>query len=189
VELTVTNPFPFEALPRVWAWIAPFRERICDDFSPQTQDAFVAGMAAKWQGYAATWAIRAGGELGGLVTFERLTPHLGTAHIVVKHDFHGKGVAVRAARIAVSEMFALGIGKLALYPLEGNLALGSLHANLGAKREGCLKGHTLRGGKPIDVWVYGLSREQFEGTQGVSGVSGVTIQRGGAENAEATQSG
>jgi RimJ/RimL family protein N-acetyltransferase len=123
------------------------------------------------------------------VTFERLTPHLGTAHIVVKHDFHGKGVAVRAARIAVSEMFALGIGKLALYPLEGNLALGSLHANLGAKREGCLKGHTLRGGKPIDVWVYGLSREQFEGTQGVSGVSGVTIQRGGAENAEATQSG
>lgn len=164
MELCVSNPFPFEALPRVWGWIAPFRERICDDYSPTTQEAFIASMTARWPGYAGTWAVRVDGELGGLITFERATPWLGTAHIILKHDFHGKGVAVRAARIAVTEMFAMGVGKLALMPFEGNLALGSLHANLGAKREGCLKGHSLRNGKPIDVWAYGLSKVQFEET-------------------------
>lgn len=163
MNLCVTNPFPFEALPRVWGWIAKFRERISDDFSPRTQDEFVAALAESWPRYL-TWAIRADGELGGLVTFERLSPWIGTARIVLKPDFQGKGLAAKAARAAAAEIFATGVGKLALHLFEGNLALSSMAASLGAKREGCLKGHSLRDGKPIDVWVYGLSKAQFERT-------------------------
>ena len=64
-------------------------------------------------------------------------------------------------------MFAdAGIGKLEFQALAGNLAVGSLVCNLGARREGTLIGHTLSGGKPKDVWLYGLSREQFMGGAG-----------------------
>lgn len=161
MTLCVNNPFPFEALPRVWGWIAPFRERLFDDFGPKTQDEFVASMSARWPCYA-TWAIRADGELCGLMTMERLSPWVGNAHMLIKREFHGKGVAVKAARKVIAEMFALGVGKIAMYPLEGNLAVASLNCHLGAKREGCLQGHTVRGGKPCDVWAYGLSKEQFE---------------------------
>jgi RimJ/RimL family protein N-acetyltransferase len=165
VDLSVSSPFPFEALPRVWGWIANFRDRISDDFSPQTQGEFVEFMAAAWPRYR-TWAIRADGELGGLISFERVNPWVGTAHLMLKPDFQGKGFAMKAARVSVAEMFTFGIGKLSLYAVEGNLALGSLLVNLGAKREGCLKGQTLRRGKQVDVWVYGLSKTQFEETNG-----------------------
>lgn len=118
-------------------------------------------MAQKWPGQK-SWAIYGDGELGGLITFERLSPWLGTAHIVCKPEMQGKGLAVKAARLAVSQMFALGIGKLAFYPLAGNLAIGSLLVNIGAKREGKLEAHTLCGGVPTDVWIYGLSKGAFE---------------------------
>lgn len=161
MEVEVRSPFPFEALPRIWRWIEPFRSKIADDFSPQTLDGFVAHMAARWE-IQRTWAVYGAGELGGLITFERLSPWLGTAHIVCKPEMQGKGLAVKACRLAVAEMFALGIGKLAFYPLAGNLAIGSLVVNIGGKREGKLEGHTLCGGQPTDMWAYGLSKEGFE---------------------------
>lgn len=161
MDIAVTSPFPFEALPRIWSWIAGFREKISDDFSPQSLEDFVSAMAAKWDRQK-SWAVSADGELGGLITFERLTPWLGTAHLILKPDFQGRGIAVKACRLAVAEMFAEGIGKLAFYPLAGNLAIGSLLIHLGSTREGKLIGHTLSGGKPADMWVYGLSKENFE---------------------------
>lgn len=139
-----------------------FKSKVSDDFGPQTLDAFVDLMTAKWEqpGYQ-TWSISADGELGGLVSFERLSPWLGTAHLLLKPGFHGKGVALEACRMAAAEIFRTGIGKLAFYPMAGNLAIGSLIVNLGGQREGCLKGHTLIGGKPADVWMYGLTKEDF----------------------------
>jgi RimJ/RimL family protein N-acetyltransferase len=177
VDLSVSSPFPFEALPRVWGWIANLRDRISDDFSPQTQGEFVESMAAGWERWL-TWAIRGDSELGGLVTFERFNAWIGTAHIALKPDFQGKGMAMPALRTTFAAMFATGIGKLIFYPFEGNLAVGSLLVNLGAKREGCLKGQTLRGGKPIDVWVYGLSKQQFEEKKANVILGGVIGNRG-----------
>lgn len=161
MDVAVRSPFPFEALPRIWRWIEPFRAKVSDDFSPQTLDAFVAAMAAKWD-QQKSWAVSVDGELGGLMTFERLSPWLGTAHCVFKPDFQGRGVAVKACRAVLAEIFAEGIGKLAFYPLAGNLALGSLLIQLGAKREGKIEAYTLCGGKPMDAWMYGLSKEGFE---------------------------
>jgi RimJ/RimL family protein N-acetyltransferase len=161
VEVEVRKPFPFEALPRIWRWIEPFRSKVSDDFAPQTLQDFLSSMAAKWD-HQASWAVCVEGEIGGLITFERLTPWLGTAHLVLKPDFQGRGIAVKACRTAVAEMFADGVGKLAFYPLAGNLAIGSLLINIGAKREGRLAAHTLCGGKPTDVLLYGLTKGDFE---------------------------
>jgi RimJ/RimL family protein N-acetyltransferase len=164
VKIEVTSPFPFEALPRVWRWIETFREKVSDDFSPRDLKSFLESMARRWDRQK-TWAVRAGDELGGLVIFERRTEWLGTARYVFKPDFQGKGLAVKACRAAVAQMLAEpGIGKLEFHALAGNLAIGSLVCSLGAKREGTLEGHTLCGGKPTDVWLYGLRKEAFEET-------------------------
>jgi RimJ/RimL family protein N-acetyltransferase len=124
-------------------------------------------MAAMWQ-TEKTWAVYAEGELGGLIEFQRMSPWLGTAHMLLKPDFQGRGIAVNACRAAVAEMFAEpGLGRLEFRVLAGNLAIGSLVCNIGGKREGTLAGYTLSEGKPKDVWIYGLSKEAFKGNRNV----------------------
>lgn len=160
--MSVKSPFPFEALPRVWAWIQGFRHKVADDFSPASLSAFVRLEAQKWP-HQKTWAIYGDGELGGLVTYEKENEWVGTAHLLLKPDFQGKGLAVKALRRAFAEMFGTGIGRLVFYVLSGNLAVGSLVVNLGGRREGCLRNHTLQNGVPTDVWIYGLMKEEFRG--------------------------
>lgn len=164
MEVSVESPFPFEALPRVWGWIQGFRNKVADDFSPHSLDEFIRFQKAKWDSQK-TWAILGAGELGGLVTFERLNGWVGTAHLLLKPDFQGRGLAAPALRKAFSEMYASGVGRLVFYVLAGNLAVGSLIVNLGGKREGSLRGQTLQDGIPTDVWVYGLMKTEFEGKQ------------------------
>jgi len=162
MHVELISPFPFEALPRVWRWIESFREQVGDDFAPKTEASFMDAMYARW-GRQKTWAILGDGEPGGLIFYERLTPWLGTAHVLLKRVFQGKGIAVKACRQAVSEMFECeeGLGKLQFDVLARNLAIGSLLVNIGAVREGTLHDHTLRDGKPIDVWLYGLTKAAF----------------------------
>lgn len=167
MDVRVESPFPFAALPRVWGWIQKFRHKVADDFSPKTLDEFVSLEASRWERQK-TWAIYGDGELGGLVIFERVSPWRGEAHVLLKPDFQGKGVAMKACRQAVSEMFAHGVGKLSFSVLEKNLAVGSLICNLGGRREGCLRSETVQGGHPTDVWVYGLTKADFEGKHELS---------------------
>jgi len=169
MQIRIESPFPFEALPRVYRWYQSFREKIADDFAPKTLDEFIQSQLMKWD-LQKSWAIYGDGELGGLITFERLSPWLGTAHVLLKPEFHGKGIAVKACRQAVSEMFALGLGKLEFRVLAGNLAVGSLVVNIGAKREGTLEAQTLTNGQPRDVWIYGLTKQSFEGTHHVNAI-------------------
>jgi hypothetical protein len=116
-------------------------------------------MSAKWD-RTKTWAVYGDGELGGLITFEQLSPWLGTAHCLFKPSFQGKGIAPDACRVALTEMFTL-VGKLEFYVNSGNKAIGSMLVNLGAKREGLLEKHTLCGGKPTDLIIYGLPKDRF----------------------------
>jgi RimJ/RimL family protein N-acetyltransferase len=161
MKIEVVSPFPFESLPRVWAWSEEFRGKINDDFAPQTLEAFIDAMLAN-EGTQKTWAVYADAELGGMITFQKLTPWLGTAHCVFKPDFQGRRIAPDACRVAVAEMFQEGIGKLVFYPLSGNLALGSMLMHMGARLEGQLRAHTLCGGKPKAMIVYGLLKQEFE---------------------------
>lgn len=167
MQIEVISPFPFESLPRVWRWIEGFREKVADDFAPKSLSEFVECMSTRWE-QQKSWAIYSAGELGGLITFERMNPWLGTASIVLKPDFHGQGISAKACQIAVGEMFQEpGLGKVDFFLLAGNLAIGSLLVSIGARREGTLESHTLRGGKPADLWVYGLTKQKFEAKYGI----------------------
>lgn len=179
MKVEVVSPFPFHALPRVFGWMAPFWEKVADDFTPRNLNDFMERMAEQWD-KEKTWAIHINGELGGLVSFVRLSPWLGTAHVLLKPDFQGRGIAVEACRTAFAEMFAQGVGKLSFYPFAGNNGMASLLVKLGAKREGLLEGHTLSNGKPVDMWLYGLSREAFEKEKDHAAVSTASDHSGGA---------
>ena len=161
MQVSVESPFPFESLPRVWHWIEGFRHKVADDFSPQTLEEFIAYEAARWKEQR-TWAIYADDELGGLVTCERLSPWCGAPHLLLKPDFQGRGYGPVALRRALGEMFASGLGMLEFRVIARNLAMGSLLTSLGATRDGRLRNRTLVGGVPTDVWLYGLTKANFE---------------------------
>jgi len=159
-----------------------FRHLVADDFSPKDLPGFMAGLQLKFEqpGYQ-TWSISVDGELVGLIAMEKLSPWLGTAHWILKPDFHGKGVARKASMIAVTEMFESGIGKLSFYPLDGNWAMFSLLKSLGAQHEGMLRGQTLSDGKPVDMHLYGLMKEEFYAVCRVTAVSASDRGRSGID--------
>jgi hypothetical protein len=86
---------------------------------------------------------------------------------------------VKAARQAVAEMFASGVGKLSFYPLAAGLAIASVLVNIGAKREGRMEEQTLVNGKPVDILIYGLTKRNFEEKNNALGSSASSTPRSG----------
>ena len=147
MRVDVVSPFPTQSLPRVWEWLSNIRS---DDFAPKNIQQFVDAMLDAID-HQMTWAIFGDGELGGMITFQKLTKWVGTAHIMLKPEFQGQHVAPAALRTAFAEMFETGIGKLVFYPLGSDsgingrsrgLAVGAVLINLGAHREGTLRAQT-----------------------------------------------
>lgn len=109
-----------------------------------------------------TWAVYRDGELGGIVSFQALTPWLGTAHCLFKKNLWGFETTIPALRTVAEEIFATGIWKLTVMPFRDNLQIKGVLKRLGAECEGTLREHTVREGKPVDVLLYGLTRRKFE---------------------------
>lgn len=170
------------------------RSKVADDFSPKTLPQFIEMMMAREEDpNHKSWGVSVDGELGGLITFDRVSPWLGSAHCIFKAEFQkggrvaskrdgkwrreNRGITVKACRLAVDEMFQSGIGKLSFYPFAGNYAAGALIAVIGGKREGLLEGQTLVDGKPADMWLYGLTKGAFYAASG-NRSSNVDLQSG-----------
>jgi RimJ/RimL family protein N-acetyltransferase len=158
----VEKPFPDYALPRVWSWIQDFRQRVSDDFSPQTLSEFVA----QWEQLKptrTTWGVWRGAELGGLVAWEPWpVPGVGASHALFKREFWGHATTRTALELVYSELFSQGARKVLGFPFQSNHAIISLCRNVGFYTEGVLRHQTLQNGKPTDVVVLGLLKEDFE---------------------------
>jgi RimJ/RimL family protein N-acetyltransferase len=149
MPVEISRPFPFEDAPRVWGWIEPFRNRVSDDFSPKTMPEFLLHFRQMAES-SKTWAVYRDGELGGMITYQQVSPVVGTAHCTFKKQFWGSTVTIPAIQQAVAEMFE-DCEKLSLPVLAGNLAIISLLKKLGAVKEGVLRAQTRRDGKPVDM--------------------------------------
>jgi RimJ/RimL family protein N-acetyltransferase len=158
----VESPFPDWSLPRVWSWIQDFRQRVTDDFSPRTLDEFVA----QWEQLKPlrrTWGVWRGAELGGLVVWDPWpVPGVGVSHALFKREFWGRGTTKRALELVYGELFAGGARKILGFPFASNHAIIGLGKSIGAKTEGVLRKQTLQLGKPVDVVVLGLLKEDFD---------------------------
>lgn len=164
MAIEIVSPFPEHSWPRVWSWIQPFRDRVLDDFSPQTIEDFVAARLSAPE-TEQTWGVLRDGELGGMVTFQRLSPVLGTCHCVFKKDLWGHSTTVPALRQIAEEVFSTGVNKLTLPLMRGNRAMAAILSMLGGYQEGILKQQTQQHGKPADMVLYALTREGFERSQ------------------------
>lgn len=161
MKIEVVSPFPLESLPRVWMWIESFRSRVADDYGPQTLDAFVKQSIESVDSMT-TWAVYRDGELGGMVSFQKWSPVLGTCHCLFKREMWGRKTTQPALEQIAREIFATGIGKISMCVFADNKAILSLLKSLGAVNEGHYRQHTMRGGKLVDMTAIALFREGFE---------------------------
>lgn len=153
--------FPEFAVPRIYAWMQRFWRSVADDFAPESLEAFMADWEARKPARTA-WAVCRDGEIGGVIVVDQLSPVVANLHIVCKRSFWGKETTLEAMRQACSAAFADGTLKLMCTVFPDNAHVIHLATQLGAEREGRLKNHTLRGGKPCDLLVFGLTKEMFE---------------------------
>jgi RimJ/RimL family protein N-acetyltransferase len=161
-EVRVASPFPVAALPRLWSWIEDFRERVADDFSPQTLEEMITDWRER-EKTRKTWGVWRGEELGGLVSWEPWpVANVGVTHALFKRSFWGRRTTRTALMLVYQELFDSGIRKILGFPFKGNNAIIELGKSLGAKTEGVLREQTMRGGIPVDLVVLGLLKEDFE---------------------------
>jgi len=156
----VEKPFPDYALPRVWSWIQAFRKRVTDDFSPKTLEEFVE----QWESLKdtrQTWGVWRGGELGGMVSAEPWGPGIVVSHALFKREFWGSATTRRALELIYKDLFDSGVRKIMGFPFASNHAIISLGKSIGARTEGVLHGQTMQNGKPVDLTLLGLLKENF----------------------------
>lgn len=137
-----------------------FRGRMVDDFAPATLEAFVARELGAVN--RTSWSVSRDGELCGVVSFDLESPVMGVASAIFRRDFWGHETTLPALRLVYAEIFASGVRKICGRAFRDNNAVLSVAAALGAKREGVLREHALRGGKMVDMVVTGLNQGDFE---------------------------
>lgn len=152
------SPFPEHALPRVWKWIEAFRWRVADDFGPKTLDEFVQHVGRE----PLTWGVFRGDELGGLVTARPLSPVTVESAYLFKREFWGSEATAEGLRTVYAELFAKGYERIFGLVFADNAQLLGLMKRMGFEREGRLRAHTRRNGKPVDLIVAGLLKGDFE---------------------------
>lgn len=163
VTVDLISPFPAYSFPLVWDWMSRFRRSVADDFGPETLEDFVAlRLAMREQNLEITWGVRANGELGGIITFQRINPVTGYAHALFKKVFWGQHITIPALKQAANIIFGMGYHKIAMTPFADNMAIRHLLKTLGAHEEGILKAQSVRGGQPVSIVHYGLFPEDIE---------------------------
>lgn len=149
------EPFPFDRLRDLWAWLKQFPENNFDDEGPRTLGELDAMLRARLDGGEYLFAVRdAAGELCGAVGFQLCASHLGMFRgIVFDRRVHGTGIAAAAVQRVIDAAFAAGISKVSALYYADNPRIHRFLQKLGAKPEGLLRKHAPRGGQLVDVRV------------------------------------
>lgn len=141
-----------------------FRDRVLDDFGPQTLDEFVAQFRER-QKRERTWAVYRGGELGGFISYEPWSPICGTSHCLFSKRFWGHETTVPALRAVYREIFAGDTRKVLSFVFSDNGQIVHLARTIGAVKEGVLRQQTQRRGQLVDMVALGLLKADFEAAE------------------------
>lgn len=159
------SPFPYHALPRLFAWMQDFKRLLADDFAPANLDEFLV----EWQrmeSLQVTYGVWRGPTLGGMILVVPINPVLSQLHFLFTRGFWGSDVTLAALQDVCGQHFGNGTRKLMAYVFADNARVISTAKRLGAKNEGFLRKHTLRGGELTDMTALGLLDEDFYSTLG-----------------------
>ena len=163
-EVTLVSPFPMHAVPRVWGWMAEFRSRLVDDFgAPKNIDEFVDGWERHERIGRQSWGVIRNGDLGGVILAVQLSPMVTQVSAVFRRSFCVNNIPLLALGLALREVFAGGAHKATATLFQTSHSMISVACQLGGKKEGVFEQHTLRGGKPANLVVIALQKENFHG--------------------------
>lgn len=160
--IEIVSPFPDVAVPRLWIWAQAFRSRVADDYAPSTLEEFVRDWERRAAAGRRSWGVERAGELGGMFCYDPITDGVGLVHTVFKKSFWGNETTLAALRIVLAELFDSGIRRVVFQCFADNASTVGLARKVGAVKEGVLRQDTMRGGKPVDVVVLGILKEDFE---------------------------
>lgn len=168
--VTIEEPFPDWAWPNAWAWAEYRREQLADDFFPASLPAFVESYSDRFRN-SRTFGLCKNGVLNGVVIIEPQSPVVATAHILLSRRLWGVPAAVlRGVALLAFEGDPALIRIQSFVPAWNRLAI-ALSVRIGGTVEGVLRGATLRGGKPADAVLIGMTRGEFYGTE-LRGIDG-----------------
>lgn len=156
--ITIEEPFPLYALPRVWKWIESFRQKVFDDFGPKTEDQFIEYWVSR---QFRSWAVLRHGVLGGVITSTNITPRVAEMHCIFREEFWGHENTVPPICAVADILIETGITKVTSCVTPDNHGIVALLKKIGGVREGHLRGQQLRGGKPSDLIIMAVHKEAY----------------------------
>jgi len=130
---------------------------------------WIGGHAENWaqrKSLALAVCARAGGELHGVVALSfALEHHRAELGYWIGVPYWNRGYATEAAHAIVAYAFtALGLQRVHARHLARNPASGRVMQKVGMTREGLLRHHTHKWGRPEDVVLYGILRDDLPPT-------------------------
>lgn len=163
-NIEILSPFPEWAWPNAWAWAEHRRDQLADDFFPANLPAFVEQYSVRFR-HSRTFGLCKNGVLNGVVIIEPVSPVVATAHILLSKRLWGMpAVILQGVAFAAFESDPELIRIQSFVPAWNRLAI-ALSVRIGGTVEGVLRGATLRGGRPADAVLIGMTREEFYGTE------------------------
>jgi RimJ/RimL family protein N-acetyltransferase len=167
-----------------------FRSRVADDFSPRTMEEYVEIQNRRMHP-GLNWGVYRDDDLGGAIWFEPSGPVAGIIHTVFRKDFWGHETTYPALQKAVADIFGAGMQKMLAMCFADNYSVRGMAKKFGMQQEAHFHGMTIRGGKPVDMVVFGMTREEFYGNRNRDGAADLgTVERrrgrrlGGGESKE-----
>lgn len=160
-EIVLESPFPIYAVPRIWQWVESFRDKVFDDYGPQTQREFVDQWIKAERNGRRSWSVSKRNELGGVITVSNLSPVVAEMHCVFRKEFWGHENTVPALEAVADLLLAEGIEKVTSCVTADNHGLLALLRKIGGVREGVLKDQQRRGGKPADLVIIAVHKEAY----------------------------
>jgi len=143
---------------------------VADDFAPKTIEGYVE-YSSRAAEHGRVMGVAVNGHLRGVLIFEFQNPACAMMHVLFAPAMRGRKVKCEAARLGCARLFETTPAAIKIFGLvhAENRAAVALAKRGGGRVEGLLRSHSVSGGKPFDVVVVGVTREEFNATAQLSG--------------------
>ena len=146
----------------LWCWLNEFPQNNFDDFGPKNLDELLVEITRRAHRGEWMWTVYVGDRSAGVIGYAPQNEYCGVFHgICITKEWHGTGVAQAAVSKVIDEIFTTSQQKISASFFRDNERVHKFLCNLGFCHEGLLMHQTLRGGKPVDMTLMALFKEDW----------------------------
>lgn len=150
---------PIELL---WKWLNEFPQNNFDDFGPKSEEELIVDLTRRAHRGEYVWMVYVGEAPVGVIGYAPMSDYCGMFHgICITREWHGRGVGNYAVREVIDAIFDMGYQKISASFFRDNHRVDAFLNRLGFRHEGILTRQTMRGGKPVDMLLMALFKEDW----------------------------